>query len=112
MKGPFAVGLAFALSLALAPVCAQAQPASGYSQNPSPPGLPEFSPLETRLLGQNRWVCGAPAGLRLIVTDHRTGKPIPARIQVSAIPSDKTKLVTPAQLLFTGRTGPYGTLDM
>src|SRR5438876_10094266 len=107
MKAPIAVGLIVALASALAPACVTAQPASGYSQNPSPPGLPEFSPLETRLLGQKRWVRGAPAGLRLSVTDHRNGKPLPARIEVTATPSDKSTLVTRKQHLFTGRQGRY-----
>ena len=39
----------------------------------------ELSPLETRLLGQSRWLSGGPAALRLITSDHRSGHPLHAR---------------------------------
>ena len=40
----------------------------------------EVSPLETRVLGQSRWLRGGPAALRVIVADHKTGRPLRARV--------------------------------
>ena len=53
------------------------------------------SPLETRVLGQREWTAGSPAALRVIVTDHNTGRPIPAQVQISWV------------LVSNGRPGDY-----
>src|SRR5579871_1575234 len=34
-----------------------------------------LSPQETQVLGQRSWLSGGRAALRVIVTDHQTGKP-------------------------------------
>jgi uncharacterized protein YfaS (alpha-2-macroglobulin family) len=70
-----------------------------------------LSPLETRVFGQARWLSGGPAALRVIVSDHRTGAPLTARVRmtlsqlVQGKPSEKT------HLLFAGSTNRQGTLD-
>src|SRR5579859_1351724 len=40
----------------------------------------KLSPLETQVLGQRSWLSGGRAALRVIVTDHQTGKPLRADV--------------------------------
>src|SRR5690242_8391895 len=42
-----------------------------------------ISPLETRVLGQRTWLRGGPAALRVIVTDHNSGKPVRANVTLT-----------------------------
>jgi hypothetical protein len=42
-------------------------------------------PLETRVIGQSRWLKGQSATVRVIVTDHRTGKPASAAVDISVV---------------------------
>ncbi len=66
-----------------------------------------INPLETQLLGQSTWLSGGPASLRVIVTDHRTGQPASARVQIS-LSGEKPRLVP--RTLFEGRVDRSGTL--
>ncbi len=68
------------------------------------------SPLETRVLGQRNWLRGGPAGLRVIVMDHQTGKPVRAQVTLTLGREENGKPVS-AQTLFTGTTNGLGTLD-
>src|SRR5271166_1213067 len=43
----------------------------------------EVVPVETRVLGQQTWLRGGPAALRVIVTDHWTGKPVNANVTLT-----------------------------
>ncbi|HEY3376984.1 MAG TPA: MG2 domain-containing protein, partial [Armatimonadota bacterium] len=70
-----------------------------------------ISPLETRILGQSRWLRGGPAALRVIVTDHSTGKPVSAEVTISLVTLANGKPTKDVQRLFFGRTNAYGTLD-
>ena len=45
----------------------------------------EISPLETRVLGQRAWLRGGPASLRVIVSNHITGKSVPASVALSLV---------------------------
>ncbi|MHB9024014.1 MAG: MG2 domain-containing protein [Armatimonadota bacterium] len=69
------------------------------------------SPLETRILGQSRWLRGGPAALRVIVTDHRTGAPLVANVTISMVRMENGKPAKDSQRLYAGKTGAYGTLD-
>ena len=64
------------------------------------------TPLETRLYGQTTWLRGGPAGLRVIVQNHITGKPVAAHVAISM---SGPKLVS--RILFSGRTSLLGTVD-
>jgi hypothetical protein len=68
----------------------------------------DVSPLETEVLGYSRWLRGGPAALRVMVSDHRRGKPVAARVKIALASTEKNaKAVT----LFDGRTNRIGTLD-
>ncbi|HUT73680.1 MAG TPA: alpha-2-macroglobulin family protein [Armatimonadota bacterium] len=71
-----------------------------------------ISPLETRILGQSQWLAGSTASLRVIVSDHDTGKPLRAWVRVAARPQPKGD-EQPAALtiLHERRTDRSGTLD-
>lgn len=71
----------------------------------------ELSPLETRLLGQNRWLSGGPAAVRLIVSDHRTGDPVRARVAIALEPLENGKPTGKPYRLYAGSTNRYGTVD-
>jgi len=71
----------------------------------------ELSPLETRLLGQNHWLRGGPAAVRLIVSDHRTGKPLHARVALSIDRVVNGKGVKKPTVLYSGTTDTLGTID-
>ena len=66
-------------------------------------------PLETQVLGHSRWLKGGPAALRVIVSDHRTGRPVPSRVRIALAPAAKAGAA--AAELFDGRTNALGTLD-
>ncbi|MBV9849369.1 MAG: hypothetical protein JO250_06755 [Armatimonadetes bacterium] len=70
-----------------------------------------LSPLETRVLGQRRWLRGGPAALRVVVSDHRSGLPARARVSLSLVRLDDGKPAGTPLPLFSGRTTPLGTLD-
>ncbi|NCO35109.1 MAG: hypothetical protein GW893_14775, partial [Armatimonadetes bacterium] len=41
------------------------------------------TPLETRVLGQTQWLSGSKASLRVIASDHQSGKPAKdARVRI------------------------------
>ena len=85
--------LAACLALLAAPI--DAQPAARFT----------VSPLETRVLGQNTWQRGGPAALRVIVLDHRTGRPVPAQVRLT-LAGPKAS----AYPLWAGRTDAAGTV--
>lgn len=71
----------------------------------------DLSPLETRVLGQTSWLSGGPAALRVIVTNHNTGKPITGTVTMSLAPSSAGKPDGAAIPLFSGVTGATGTVS-
>ena len=70
-----------------------------------------LSPLETQVMGQNHWLRGGPAALRVIVLDHGTGKPVRAEVSLSLEHLDNGKPSGLAATLFSGHTNGLGTLD-
>src|SRR5437588_9157854 len=72
----------------------------------------DVSPLETEVLGQSRWLRGGPAALRVIVTDHLTGKPVNAQVRIGLASVDASgKPAAEAASLFSGRTNGVGSVD-
>ncbi len=49
----------------------------------------DISPLETVIMGQSRWLAGAPASLRVIVSDHETGEPVAGAVHIGITPMDQ-----------------------
>ena len=45
----------------------------------------KLSPLETRVLGQSQWLCGGPASLRVITTDHQADVPVRAAVAINLV---------------------------
>ena len=72
---------------------------------------PELSPLETRVLGQNHWLRGGAAAVRVMVSDHRNGKPLSAGVRLALEPLKNGKPGGPAVTLFDGRTDHLGTVE-
>ena len=70
-----------------------------------------LSPVETRVLGQRTWLRGGPASLRVIVTDHTTGMPLVARIDLSLVPLLNGKPGGTSEALYSGNTNSVGSLD-
>jgi len=64
------------------------------------------TPLETRVYGQNTWLRGGPAALRVIVQHYGTGRPVAAHVAISLAGPKMA-----SRLLFSGRTGALGTVD-
>jgi len=63
---------------------------------------------ETLLLGQPRLIAGAPGGVRVLVRNLNTDKPVPgAQVDVGV-----QSRAGGAQMLYTGRTDAYGTADV
>lgn len=60
----------------------------------------DISPLETVVRGQSTWLAGGPASLRVIVTNHQTGRPVQGNVKVSLAAKDRPA-AGPA-LLFQG----------
>ncbi len=71
----------------------------------------ELSPLQTRLFGQNRWLRGGPAAVRLIASDHRDGTPVHAHVTLSLVRLNKSKPEGTPAVLYDGVTNNAGTLD-
>jgi uncharacterized protein YfaS (alpha-2-macroglobulin family) len=73
----------------------------------------ELSSLETRMLGQSRWLAGGPASLRIIVSDHKTGKPVPADVKLLLqTPKKEGEKTDPSPTpLYAGDTNRLGTVD-
>ncbi len=71
-----------------------------------------LSPLETQVLGQRRWLKGSNAALRVIVSNHETGKPQSAKVSVSLLPVPQNGKTRTASLpVYTGETSRLGTLE-
>lgn len=72
--------------------------------------LPDYlSQHETIILGQNDWVPGSPAALRVVARDSRDASPLSgATVQVSLRPAGGG----PALPLFTGQTDELGAADV
>src|SRR5580700_7919772 len=86
----------------------------GFAQttdNGSGSGAYNITPVETRVLGQRTWLRGGPAGLRVIVTNHITGKPLVARINLALMSLTNGKPTGLSQALFSGNTNSVGSLD-
>jgi len=73
----------------------------------------ELSRLETRMLGQSRWLAGGPASLRIIVSDHKTGRPVNADIKLllQAPAKAGAKAAPSPTPLYKGETNRLGTVD-
>lgn len=64
--------------------------------------------LETRVLGQNQWLAGSTATVRVITADHLTGSPIGgAPVEASLEVKDSKQ----KEKLFSGQTNAKGTLE-
>jgi hypothetical protein len=83
--------------------------AAGDPDTPDNADVDRISPLETRVLGQSSWLRGGPGALRVIVTDHNTGKPVHAQVAADLY-FDKPTVGNPFHL-FTGPTDRLGTVD-
>ncbi len=70
-----------------------------------------LSPLETRVLGQTRWLAGGPAALRIIVMDHKMNVPVRAKVTLTLTSLVNGQPREKAFRLFAGSTGPSGTLE-
>ncbi|MCX6380155.1 MAG: hypothetical protein NT023_11890 [Armatimonadetes bacterium] len=71
-----------------------------------------LSPLETQVLGQRRWLKGSNAALRVIVSNHETGKPQSAKVSVSLLPiAQNGKTRTASLPVYAGETSRLGTLE-
>ncbi len=68
-------------------------------------------PLEVRVFGQKRWLQGVPASFRIIVSDHRTGKPTPAQVEVLLIAREGTRAANSPIKVFVGPVDGNGTLS-
>ncbi len=82
-----------------------------FTRDRKPAVSAELSPLETRLLGQNRWLRGGPAALRVITTDHRSGAPVRASVKLSLARAIDGKPTGTPVVLFDGKTNALGTLE-
>ena len=79
------------------------------ADEPSKPDL-TLPRLETRVLGQAKWLRGGPAGLRVIVSDHQTGQPVRAEVTVSLARLENGKPGT-SQRIYAGGTSSLGTVN-
>jgi len=91
----------------LAVIIGAASIALAVNKAPSPPSG-DISPLQTVIMGQSTWLAGGPASLRVIVTNHQTGKPVTGAVHLSITPTDQQAIG--AQRLFSGPLTD-GTLD-
>src|SRR5690349_2343035 len=83
----------------------------GSAQQKSTENSLTLSPLETQVMGQNRWLRGGPAALRVIVLDHETGKPVRAEVRLLLERQENGKPSGAPEPLFAGHTNGLGTLD-
>ncbi len=81
-----------------------------HAQQPQKSEL-TLSPLETQVLGQNRWLKGSSAALRVIVSNHETGKPQSAKVNLSLLPTVSRGLLAHPLPLYSGETSRLGTLE-
>lgn len=84
-----------------ASLAALSAPAGARPTNPF-----AVSPLETRVFGQNTWLRGGPAALRVIVLNHGTGRPVPAQVRLTLAGPKKA-----AYALWAGWTNAAGTVE-
>ncbi len=64
--------------------------------------------LETRVLGQDQWLAGSNATVRVITADHLSGSPVAgAPVRISLAEKDSKDFET----LFNGRTNGKGTIE-
>ncbi|MGO8671280.1 MAG: alpha-2-macroglobulin family protein [Capsulimonadaceae bacterium] len=75
----------------------------------TPPNV-DISPLETRVLGQSSWIAGSHAGLRIIVTNHMTGSPVPANVRLTLAELADGK-PGPSTSLMDANTDGRGTIE-
>src|SRR5205809_1051541 len=109
---PILPALLFASVFAFEPgtSCGQGNIA-GVTYAHRPAKLLELPSMEVRVIGQKRWLRGTPAALRVIVTDHRTGAPIRAGVDLAMVgPRGKAG---PGETRYhhARRTDGLGTLD-
>lgn len=105
------VGLSLVM---LRPGTKPARPEQEPSQvvNVSVPGNGfDLLPVETRVLGQQTWLRGGPASLRVIVTNHQSGKPLNATVALTLQSLTNGTPSGPTRTLCTGRTDALGTLE-
>ncbi len=118
---PTAPALLFVMMAAAAAVAALAADAvplraareADEANGPRSPGDPSvpiltISPVEVRVLGQNRWISGSRAALRIVVSDHDRGAPLASDVRISLA---RREGAGPERVLFAGRTGSLGTLN-
>src|SRR5690242_179415 len=102
-------GLALGIGLMAAPMPGQAAPkghtpaakSRGDRADTRKSSEYDVSPLETRVLAQRTWLRGGPASLRVIVTNHQTGKAVPAKVTLTLAKLDNGKPAADAKTLFT-----------
>jgi uncharacterized protein YfaS (alpha-2-macroglobulin family) len=72
---------------------------------------PQF--LETRVLGQNEWLAGSRASLRVIVRDHQEDKPLRAAVwlYLASVNDEGKADDANARKLLSARTGTDGVLN-
>ena len=72
---------------------------------------PQF--LETRVLGQNEWLAGSKASLRVIVRDHKEDEPLRAVVwlYLASVDGDGRADDANAHKLLSARTGAEGVLN-
>lgn len=106
MQNSFRVIVLAALAAVCSGSAAHAAPAHTKVTGPY-----DVSPLETRVLGQRTWLRGGPAGLRIIVTNHITGRPVPAEISLTLQPVVNGKPEGQIEALFSGKTNNVGSIE-
>jgi len=72
------------------------------------PSAGDISPLETMVRGQTTWLAGGPVSLRVIVSNHQTGRPLTGSVGIWITPTDQQAIG--ARRLFGGRLA-RGTVD-
>ena len=65
------------------------------------PSSSDLAPLETVIRGQASWLAAGPASLRVIVTDHRTGRAVSGTVRIAITPTDQQAVG--AMQLFSGK---------
>lgn len=71
-------------------------------------GQEDMSTLQTLLRGQSQWLANGPASVRVIVSNHETGKPVRGKVRVSITPTDQQAIGE--QQLYSGKL-KKGTVD-
>lgn len=112
MRHPILRWTAFTLGVALAlpalPVWSAPRAQSGAPAT----AKTELSPLETEVLGQNHWLSGGAASLRVIVSNHQTGRPLPgAEVALTFASVVNGRASAYPIAIYHGVTNSLGTLD-